>query len=209
VPPRLGVFRPASTDSRICCRYPATALLAQGTTEPDVDAVATARKSIESGKVPRDYQQGQAVQQHAAEGRTVLWSTSHPARRPALTGPATNHPARPIRRTVLTSIVWTLGGTKRQPVNYGQAGRLTGRSLTPSGLATSSSVASGGSNSSAPGHPLGERSAQCGARGVVAAHPVHPAAGRCRRGAQPDGRVGGAVRAQRAGRSEDHLGAAV
>ena len=35
------------------CRYPATALLAQDTTDADVDVVAAGAQRIESGKVPR------------------------------------------------------------------------------------------------------------------------------------------------------------
>ena len=64
---------------------------------------ADTARGIESGKVPGDDQQGEAVQQHPAKGRAVLRSTSHPARRQALAGPATNYRARRLRRTVLIS----------------------------------------------------------------------------------------------------------
>ena len=72
------------------CRYPATALLAHDNTEVDVDPETQAREAIESGKVPRHDQQGQAVQQHPAEGRAVLRSASEPAR----------YSARPLVRSV-------------------------------------------------------------------------------------------------------------
>ena len=84
------------------CRYPATALLAQFTTEADVDAVATARKASTPGKCRATTNKGKPCNNAPQKGEqfcgphlTQLVAGSSPDRQPTTR-------ARPLRRTVLT-----------------------------------------------------------------------------------------------------------
>ena len=84
------------------CRYPATALSRRTPRRAKSTAAPLrARHRIRESAGRRPTRASRA--RHRAEGRAVLRSSSHPARRPTRTRPATNHPPGLLRRTVLTA----------------------------------------------------------------------------------------------------------